>query len=182
MWEQLKYRDPKEILIELRKVESSYPLEKLPYNVSTLRTRSLRGHGESRQCALFCYGMSQALNITVGYAESEENDYDFIAHLAEQNAFIPIQMKELVPNKINPNADLQIEVNKLTKYVDSNELCVAMYINKVVSIELNKLELPELNIAELWFFGAANPNQKQWTLVGNVLDQPEVYTFEYPQA
>ena len=112
VWEQLKYRDPKDILIELRKVESSYPLEKLPYNVSTLRTRSLRGHGESRQCALFCYGMSQALNITVGYAESEENDYDFIAHLAEQNAFIPIQMKELVPHKINPNADLQIEVKE----------------------------------------------------------------------
>lgn len=129
-WSKLNYRDPKEILINLREIDRKYPLKDMPYKVSTLRTKSLKSHGESRQRAIFCYGMSQAFGITFGYAESAEDDYDFIAYTPEHKAFIPIQMKELVPEKLNSDTGLQAEIDTLKKYVDSNDLLIAMYINR----------------------------------------------------
>ena len=51
--------------------------------------------------------MAQKLGITLGYAESEEDDYDFIAYAPGHEEFIPIQMKELVPGKLNAETNLQ---------------------------------------------------------------------------
>ncbi len=181
-WEKLKYFDPKNILIELREIENKYPLKEMPYNVSSLRTRSLKQRGQSRQCALFCYGMSQAFNITMSYADLEDSDYDFISYIEEHEAFVPIQMKEFVPEKINSKTELEVEIAKLGKYVDSSDLCVAMYINRVSNIDFSRLKIPDLNTDALWFFGAANPSQSTWKLIGNVLEKTEVYTFEYPKA
>jgi len=181
-WERLKYLNPKDILIELREIDKTHPLNEMPYDVSTLRSPALKQHGQSRQCALFCYGMSQAFNITMNYADSEDSDYDFISYTEEHNLFIPIQMKEFVPEKVNSKTELEIEIAKLGKYVDSSDLCVAMYINRVSSIDFSKLKVPDLNIGELWFFGAGDPSQSTWKLIGNVLEQAEIYTFEYPKA
>lgn len=181
-WAKLKYYDPKNILIELREIETKYPLEKMPYTVSTSRSRSLKQCGQSRQCALFCYGISQAFNITISYADSEESDYDFIAYIKEHELFMPIQMKELVPEKVNSATDLECEIAKLEKYVDSHDLCVAMYLNRVSQLDFTKLRIPDLNISELWFFGAGDPSQSTWKLIGNVLDKPKLYAFEYPKA
>lgn len=183
-WSKLKYLDPKEILIRIREVEKNYPLEEMPYKVATLRTKPLQAHGESRQCALFCYGMSQALGVTLGYAESEEADYDFIIYCVEEESFIPLQMKELVPEKLNKDTDIQKEINKLKKkYVDSEDLCVALYINRLEkSLDVSRIDIAGLNIAELWLFGAASPDQSKWKIIGNLLDSPKTYEFTYPNA
>lgn len=182
-WSKLKYLDPKEILIRLRDVEKNYPLEEMPYRVATLRTKSLRVRGESRQCALFCYGMSQALGVTLGYAESEEADYDFIVCCIDETSFIPLQIKELVPEKVNKDTDIQKEINKLKKYVDSENLCVAIYINRLEkSLDVNLIDVTGLNIAELWLFGAASSDQSKWKIIGNLLDSPNTYEFTYPNA
>ncbi len=129
-WLKLKYYDPADILRKLRAVEMKYPVSELPYKVSSLRTKSLKTRGESRQCALFCHGMAQYKGLTLSYAESEESDYDFVVFCAENSSFVPVQMKELVPEKLNPDTDLQKEIDKLSKYVDSGDLCVALYLNR----------------------------------------------------
>lgn len=182
-WSKLKYYDPKEILVRLRDVEENYPLEEIPYKVASLRTKALKSRGESRQCALFTYGMSQALGVTLGYAESEEADYDFVIYCVEDEAYIPVQMKELVPEKINAETDLQNEIDKLKKYVDSQDLCIALYINRPLrSLDVTQLDTEGLNIAELWLFGAASKDQSTWQVLGNILGRPNVYTYNYPKS
>ena len=89
-------------------------------------------------------------------------------------------MKELVTEKINPKANLQTEINKLQKYVDSNNLCVSIYLNKEVRIEFSNLEIPKLNIKELWLFGSKSPDQDDWWLIGNLLETTNFYEFKYP--
>ena len=78
-WEKLEYFDPEKILKGLRDIAINLPLDTLPYEVASLRKRDLRSYGESRQCALFCYGMSKVLNTKVSYAHFENSDYDFVS-------------------------------------------------------------------------------------------------------
>ena len=181
-WEQLKFYEPRNVLVELRKIEKTHDLNKFPYDVATLRTRKLRSYGESRQCAIFCYGIGEIFGLNLKYAQYESQDYDYVAVYEKDDYlnYVPIQMKELVPDKINPKANLQTEINKLQKYVDSNNLCVSIYLNKEVRIEFSNLEIPKLNIKELWLFGSKSPDQDDWWLIGNLLETTNFYEFKYP--
>lgn len=181
-WEKLEYHDPEKILLGFKDIASNFPISSAPYNVASLRTRELRLYGESRQCALFCYGISKARNIKVHYAHLEKSDYDFVGVYPENDYlnYVPIQMKEFVPEKVNPKAQLENEIKKLQKYTDSQDLCVAIHLNRNISFDFKNIVIPELNIRELWFFGAKAPNQSEWWLLGNILNNPKVYEFNYP--
>jgi hypothetical protein len=183
-WKKLSYYNPEKILKSLRQVELTYPVYELPYKEASLRTRALRSYGESRQCALFCYGISQALNVDVRYAILEKSDYDFVGYFVKDDVehFIPIQMKEFVPSEVNPAAELENEIEKLSKYVTSEGLCVAVYINRNIRIDFSQLKFSVPNIKELWFFGAKSEDQKYWWLVGNILEEPKIYEFIYPES
>ena len=78
-WEQLKFYEPRNVLVELRKIEKTHDLNKFPYDVATLRTRKLRSYGESRQCAIFCYGIGEIFGLNLKYAQYESQDYDYVA-------------------------------------------------------------------------------------------------------
>jgi len=181
---QLEYHDPKAILQRLRKIEQKYPLHELPYEVASLRTRSLKRFGESRQCALFCYGLGAVSNREIEYADFEAGDHDFVARYAEDGYinYVPIQMKEFVPEHVNPKAQLEQELTKLSKYSDSQNLVVAVHLNRTVQIKLQELHLPKLSIAELWFFGARTEDQSSWWLIGNFLKEWRAYEFNYPES
>ena len=112
------------------------------------------------------------------YAQYEESDYDYVGYIEEENAFFPIQMKEFVPEKINSEASLVNELKKIKKY--SGNLWVAVYLNREFQLDFTTLELPKLDFSDLWFFGAADPKQEKWNLIGNVLNSPNSYIFEYP--
>jgi len=182
-WSQLKYYVPRKILLGLREISLTLPLDELPKSVSTLRSRNLREYGESRQCALFCYGVSRALGMDVSFAHHEAADHDFIAAYrdGEDVNYVPVQMKEFVPTEVNAKATLQAEIDKLEKYVDAADLCVAVHLNRAVRVEFGDLRIPKLNIGELWLFGATSLSQENWILVGNLLADPKVYEFEYPR-
>ena len=126
--------------------------------------------------------MAQSLGITLLYAELEDDDYDCIACVPEQNLFIPIQMKEVVPEKVNAETNVQKEIDKLRKYTDAADLCVAIYVNRMQSIDVSRLNVSGLGIAELYLFGAATPTQETWKIVGNLLDVPTECHFNYPEA
>lgn len=170
-WEMLQFIDPEQVLAGFRAFATTYPLHELPYKVASLRIRDLRQFGESRQCALFCHGLSQVLGQKVSYAQSERADYDFVARFPKDGMlhYWPIQMKELVPEELDPHANLQAELNKLEKYVDSTDLVVAVHINRVATIHLSELVMPRASIGALWFFGANDLTQNTWTIVGNLL-------------
>src|SRR5690606_17177938 len=111
-WARLPFYDPKGGMVALNKLSDEVAVWELPYNVASLRTNGLRRYREGRQCALFCYGVGQRLGIDVRYAESEEQDIDFVVRFERDGFlnFVPLQLKELVPEQVSNSASLQVEI------------------------------------------------------------------------
>lgn len=182
-WAKYEYKDAEKILIGLRTLEKQLQLKSLEYKIKSLRTRELRPFLEGRQAALFCYGMGQILDTKISFAQVEREDYDIIARyeLNDELIYTPVQLKEWVPNRIQELSDLQTELDKLKKYADAKDLTVAFFLNRSERIELSKLQFPSSTIGELWFFGAATPDQKIWQIMGNLISpNPLSHEFEYP--
>lgn len=184
-WTNYEYKDAKAILVGLRKIQLSLPLADFDYKVASLRTHQLRPYLEGRQAALFCYGMGRVLGTDVSFAQVEAEDYDIVTRRIVGNELIytAVQLKEWVPNRIREQSSLQEELDKLKKYVDARELVVAFHMNRDVRVALQSLSLPVGLIGELWFFGAASPDQSTWHLFGNLLGpDARQYEFSYPAA
>ena len=184
-WANYEYKDAKAILLGLRKIQRSLPLAGLDYKIASLRTRQLRPYLEGRQAALFCYGMGQVLGTGVSFAQVEAEDHDIVTRRMVGNEYIytPVQLEEWVPNCIREQSSLQEELDKLKKYVDAQELVVAFHMNRDARVTLQSLRLPVGSIRELWLFGAANPDQSTWHLLGNLLSpDARAHEFSYPAA
>ncbi len=168
--------------MELRRLEPQFAASSLPQRVKHLRTNALKEWREAREAALFCYGMGQRIGQTVFLARSESQDYDFIACwvVDDTQHFAPVQLKEVVPTNLNPAASLEAILKALEKYVDSEDLTVAIHLNQNKRFELATVVVPPLRIAALWVFAAISENQSEWGLWGNFLEQPERTRFEYP--
>ena len=181
-WQQLPYFDPRGVLIALRELATNLPAE-LPYKVAALRTNQLKRYLEGRQCALLCYGMSQRMGVEVRFAMQEESDVDFVGRYETEGVinFVPIQLKEFVPDIVNPNASLQTELDKLSKYSDSADLVVAFHLNRTGTIHLSELDFSRVPVKQLWFFGACSEHQTDWLLIGDLLSPGATYfNFSYP--
>lgn len=115
---------------------------------------------------------------------SEDQDYDFVTRRLEGDTvhFTPVQLKELVSDEINPRANLETELQKLTKYSSSSDLVVVIRVNRNVTIDRSKLRVPQLKIAQLWILGNRSPDQTKWCLIGDILNRPEITEFDYPVA
>lgn len=177
-----EFRDPKQFLIELRKVEPQLAASGLDPKVKRLRTNKLKEWRETRDAALFCYGMGQRIGQPVFLARGESQDYDFIASwvVGDEQHFAPVQLKEVVPADLNGTASLERTIRSLTKYVDSEELTVAIRLNRQEHFDPRTVVIPSLRIAALWVFGSISPNQSEWGLWGNFLEEPEGSRFAYP--
>lgn len=128
--------------------------------------------------------MSKRIARAVAFAQYEAHDYDVVARIedGDQFSFVPVQLKEWVPEHVNPSANLQAELDKLAKYADARDLCVAFYLNRAAKLDFNQLHFPVGKIAELWFYWCSNPEQGEWTLAGNLVGpEPGFTTFSYPQ-
>ena len=183
-WLKYEYLDPEKILVGLRSISTSYSLHQLRYEARALRTRELRKFGEGRQAALFCYGMGQAIGAKVSFALVERQDFDLVARfeVGGKTNFVPVQLKEWVPAFLPSPQSLQIELDKLAKYVDSKDLVVAFHLNREASVLFSELSFPK-TIGELWFFGAAENSQSRWFLIGNLLSNEALaHEFIYPEA
>ncbi|WP_156969995.1 hypothetical protein [Arenimonas malthae] len=179
---KLEFNDPKPFLANLRRFEQSVAVSDTPDRIKNLRTNGLKSWREARDAALFCYGMSQRIGQTVYFAPAESQDYDFVASwiVGHEQHLTPVQLKEVVPKHLNPNASLEGVLASLAKYVDSSELTVAVKLNQQGRFQPGELVPPQLNISALWVFAATTPDQSEWTLWGNFLEQPESTAFRYP--
>jgi hypothetical protein len=177
-----EFRDPKRFLVEIRKLESRVVASDLSAKAKQLRTNSLKEWREIREAALFCLGMGQRIGHPVFLSRGESQDYDFIATwVAEETQhFAPVQLKEVVPADINAAASIEGVIRSLTKYVDSEDLTVAIYLNQQVRFDPRTVVVPRLPIAALWVFGSISPDQSEWGLWGNFLEEPEGSRFAYP--
>jgi len=184
-WLSLQYLDPERFLVGLREIALTLPLDELHYKVASLRTHDLRKASESRQAALFAHGMGQVLHAPIAFAVSEAQDYDVVVKYATEGKinYIPVQLKEWVPDFLNPSATLQSELSKLSKYTDSKDLAVAFHLNRDATVHLSQLQFPHGKIGALWFYGATDLAQERWCLIGNLmLPGAKAYEFQYPVA
>lgn len=179
---KLEYRDPVPLLRNLRKFELQIATSNTPERVKNLRTNGLKEFREIREAALFCHGMSQRLGQTVFVGRGESQDYDFVASwfVDGTRRLAPVQIKEVVPANLNPKASVQATIDALTKYVDSEDLIVAIHLNRQTSFDPVQLVVPDLNIAELWIFGALAPDQSIWGLWGNFMGTHTGTSYSYP--
>lgn len=178
---KLLYRDPVVALRELRALEIAIADSDISPEVRHLRTNELKKVREYRQAAIFCHGMSSRIGQSVRFAPVEAADYDFIATWQSDTNlhFAPVQLKELVPESLNPKSSIQQLVDGLSKY-SSDSLTVAVFLNRNGRFSPGELQLPSLSIAALWFFFAVKPDQSEWRLVGNFMEEPEATLFGYP--
>jgi hypothetical protein len=182
-WSKLKYFDPITILKSLREVEMEIADKSIDECVRTLRTNMLKPHREGREAALVCYGIgSTVLNTTVYFARSEKSDYDFISRWTDGDTqyYSPVQIKELVPLDLNPYSDLNSLISSLQKYHDSNDLTVAIHVNRQGTIDISKIVIPQLSVRGLWLFGSLTLDQSKWFLAGDLLGDKNYYEFYYP--
>lgn len=178
------FLNPELFLVKFRELYDSLPMTRMPRDLASLRAREVRHMGEARRCALFCYGVGQLLGVKILFADYESSDYDYVAAYERDGAvvYVPVQMKEFVPVSVNPNADLQREINKLRKYCNSPDLVVAIHLNRTGFVRLSELDLSGLPIKELWFFGAKDA-QDDWMVLGNLLkSDARWHDFRYPRA
>lgn len=182
-WDNLEYHDSRKVLLELRELQEKVVESDLPDNVKNLRTRGSQNYSEGRQAALFCYGIGSAvLNTKVYHARSEVSDYDCVALWEKESiqSYTPIQLKELVPESLNSKAILNVELEKLKKYVSSEDLVIALYVNRAYRLVFSEIQVPDLRVAGVWLYGGLSADQNRWFLYGNILKDPQYYEFSYP--
>lgn len=176
------YKDPAAWLRALGELNPLIARTGLPYEVRALRTRRLRRWNETRQAALFAYGMSQRMpDCRFDFAHVEKADYDAVIRWrrGDQQYFTPVQLKEYVPEGVNRSAALEGLVDGLSRYTDSSDVTVAIFLNR--RFRLEEIHCPRLRLGGLFLFGAATHDQSEWFLIGDLLgDAPSVSTFVYP--
>jgi len=182
-WERLKYYDPSIVLADLRRLDHLAAESSLSKHVKTLRRNDLKKYREGRDEALFCLGMTKVKSTTVFFAPLEAQDYDFVALWKndDEAIYTPVQLKEVVPESLNPNSNVNDILAKLTKYSDSHRTVVALRVNREIHLELNSLQFPKIRLGGIWLYGAVGgPDQQKWSIYGDLLNEPQLWEFEYP--
>jgi hypothetical protein len=111
-------------------------------------------------------------------------DYDIVARYIDANSlkYVPIQIKEVVPERINKNACLNQRIENLKKYTNSQETTVVIQDNRIGEFNINDVIVPPgLKIQALWVLGSCVPDQTEWFIAGDFLEnKPQIYKFVYP--
>lgn len=181
-WRTLQYHDPAEVLRRLRVLEVEFSDVEMDPKLRSLRTSGLKKYRERRDAAVFTYGMGLGKVVAMEYATEESSDYDFVAKWSEGDTqhFCPVQLKELVPEDLNPTTSLSELMAGLTNYSAKTATVLAVKLNRRSSLELpTKVDVA---FSQLWFFWASAPDSARWCTYGDVLQNPEFFAFDYPEG
>jgi hypothetical protein len=169
----LTYYDPRDTLVRLRAIERNPEWQKKPPKERALRTNPLKRFRESREAALFCYGMSQRSGRRIGFAPHEAQDHDFVATWIVDNErqFLPVQLKSAVTHDGKNCATLEKVIAGLEgKYAPAPKLTIAIYLTQRVRFVPSELKVPEIPVGALWVFAGISEDRSRWGLWGNFLD------------
>jgi len=183
------YVDPKQFLIELRKLELDVAIPLIPARVRTLRAQGLKPAREMRDAAIFCVGMADRTGFDMSFASVEGQDFDFVTRWVDEEKrqnYCPVQLKEVPPPHLNEGITIQKVVDGLARYTDSADLAVAIKINRPSHFSPDAIKLPgNLRINSLWAFGSVSIDQSEFGLWGDFLSRdcaPFGTKFTYPQG
>lgn len=182
-WAKLKYINPTKLLLGIDEIFDASDLKKYERASDILLDRRIRDIAEDRRCAIFCHGAGQALSTEILFSSYEHADYDYVGAFKHKGGIrtFPIQLKQLVPDRLNSATSLQREISKLGKYADASDLVVAVHINRKMHMKPQELDVSELKIKELWLFGRLHDQANSWLLFGNLMStNPHAYKFQLP--
>ena len=176
----LFYHDPATVLRKLRALERLVAAADVDPLVRRLRTQELKKYREWRDAAILTYGLGLAQGVHMGYATEEGSDYDFVAGWLDGGVahFCPVQLKELVPEDLNPSASLAALLAGLGKYGPRTDTVLAVKLNRKSGLEL--VDLPPIPFKQLWFFWASASDGARWCLYGDALGEPGYFSFDHP--
>jgi hypothetical protein len=150
------------------------------------RQRAIKSKREREivEACLFSFGLSCLIQRLVWVIDDEDADYDFVAFWHDDNEddwFVPIQLKEVVPTRLNPDASIQSVIDSLAKYGSPN-LSVAIRVNQQITLDLDEITIPSRTIAALWVYAPASQDGSRWLIAGNLVEpQPNLMCFfDYP--
>jgi hypothetical protein len=186
-WRSLEYRNPRADLVNLGRAAAELERRGIPMTHDDLRKRELKDHLECKQAALFAYFVSHAiLEAPIAYAMIEDEDYDCVLWWKEggqkegKSRYARVQLKEIVPPHINPNATIESELAKLGKYPTSKQTLVAVHVNQEGLQSWSAIEKPPTSVAEIWLYAALAADQSRWFLYGDLLNAPRGFEIPWP--
>jgi hypothetical protein len=171
VWAQYTYYDPTIVLSDLRRVREALSESDTPKRIRNLRTNRLKHHRESWDAAIFCKLLSLATGEKILFSRKEDEDFDSVFFWKNEHGqnFAPIQLKELVPRELNPEASLAKILDGIREKYCSSDLIVGIRLNQRTQLNFQSLDLSDLQIRELWMFGATSPDCSRWSLFGEFL-------------
>lgn len=188
-WRSLNWRDPRADLVNLGIAAGEFERRGVSVTHDDLRRRELKAHLERKQAALFANFVSHAiLKAPIAYAMIEDEDYDCVLWWKEdgkgegKSHYARVQLKEIVPSHINPNATIEAELAKLSKYQTSNQTLVAVHVNQEGPLVWSAIAKPATSVAEIWLYAALAADQSRWFLYGDLLNSPQGFEIAWPTA
>jgi hypothetical protein len=185
----LDYIGPRKALLVLTihqdQVMSQQP--HLPKHVQNWRTNKLQPELHRRQAALFCFGR-KCMEATDKWAlaawpdQNSEIDYVFRQTKPDGEVrFEFVQLKELVPDEIDPEQSLQDLLDKLPKkYPSAGGLTIAIHLHRNTTTKVSDLKKPHLPGGSLWLFGLGGKPPHNALLFGDWLKTPSIVYFTHP--
>ena len=103
VWSKLEYKNPKDWLLKLDKIERDVLPHVVYKKAQTLRTHKLMWPLQARQAGILTYGVGLLLDRTINFAMYEDSVFDYISRFLLDNidTYVPVQLKDWVPESIN---------------------------------------------------------------------------------
>ncbi|MCU0955390.1 MAG: hypothetical protein MUC37_12480 [Hyphomicrobium sp.] len=180
---KLQYYDPLYALPELRKVQLAISeLQNIPNSIRNLRTRKLKRERELWMAFLLAYGLRARTGLPLLLADDEESDHDVVLATVANDLphFLPVQLKEVVPEDLNPTANVQNIIDDTFAKRSYQDTLLAIKITQNYSFDPNGLVVPPFSFAGIWIFAAVSPDQSRWALWGDFIDDRLGTIFEIP--
>lgn len=181
---ELEFFDPQPILVKLRRLELEIAELDMDPKLRALRTSELKVHRERRDAAIFTFGMGIVQGVRIVFAPVEASDYDFVTlwQADETQHFCPVQLKELVPEHLNPSATLGALLDSTRRYSSSTDTVLAVKLNRRGKIDLTASDFSQVPFKEAWCFWSASESGDRWCMYGDAKGEPGQAEFDYPQG
>jgi hypothetical protein len=182
-WRALPWRDPRADLVNLGRAQAELVRRGISVTHDDLRQHALKPFLENKQAALFAHFVGEAvLKAPIAYAMIEEEDFDCVLWCKAdgRSRYARVQLKEVVPPHLNPNATIESELATLSKYPTSAQTIVAVHVNQEGPLVFSSIAKPATSVVEIWLYSALAADQSRWFLYGNLLDRPQGFEIPWP--
>jgi len=160
---------------------------KVPKQIQTWRARRFDKYRFREQAAIFCYGLrslAPRCSWAIAMWPEVQSDIDCVFRCRcpwdKEEKYKTVQLKELVPDDVNPIASLQDILDELDKYADDSDLAVGIYLNRDVEVHFGTLRLPKKFIGQIWLFGQ-DQLPGTYFLLGDLMRQWRRSQFSHPR-